>query len=73
MFFLLTPIYIVPATKQSFTRMFCLDTVDSEIFEITLISRKSIKRHTSDVKNLRLRQDLPISINDRVLLPFREG
>ena len=33
----------------------------------------SIKRHISDVKNLRLRQDIPISINDRVTLPFREG
>ena len=26
----------------------------------------------SDVKNSRLRQDLPISINDRVILPFCE-
>ena len=26
-----------------------------------------------DVKNLRLRQDLPISINFRVILPFPEG
>ena len=25
------------------------------------------------MKNSRLRQDLPISINDRVILPFREG
>ena len=32
-----------------------------------------IKRYISDVKNSRLRQDLPISINDRVILPFREG
>ena len=71
-FFLLTPIYIVPATKQSFRRMFCLDTVDSEIFA-RFIFAKSFKRHTSDVKNPRLRQDLPISIKDRVILPFREG
>ena len=27
----------------------------------------------SDVENSRLRQYLPISINDRVILPFREG
>ena len=27
----------------------------------------------SDVKNSRLRQDLPISINERVILPFHEG
>ena len=33
----------------------------------------SIKRHISDVKNSRLRQDLPISIKDRVILPIREG
>ena len=33
----------------------------------------SIKRYISDVKNSRLRQDLPKSINDRVILPFREG
>ena len=33
----------------------------------------SIKRHISDVKNSQLRQDLPISINERVILPFPEG
>ena len=34
---------------------------------------RSIKRHISDVKNLRLSQDLPISIkDDRVILPFHE-
>ena len=33
----------------------------------------SIKRHISDVKNSQLRQDLPISINEKVILPFREG
>ena len=32
-----------------------------------------IKRHHSDVKNSQLRLDLPISINDRVILPFCEG
>ena len=37
------------------------------------IFTKCIKRHISDVKNSRLRHDLPISINDRVILPFREG
>ena len=36
------------------------------------IFANSIKRHISDVKNLRLRQGLPISIDDRVILPFRE-
>ena len=29
-------------------------------------------RDISDVKNSRLRQGLPMSINDRVILPFRE-
>ena len=32
-----------------------------------------IKTHISDLKKSRLRQDLPILINDRVILPFREG
>ena len=50
-----------------------LTTVDSENFVRILFSRNCIKRHISDVNNLRLRQDLPISINDRVILPFREG
>ena len=38
-----------------------------------LFSQNSIKRHISDVKKPRLRQYLPRSINDRVILPFREG
>ena len=42
-------------------------------FRENFIFANSIKRHISDVKNSRLRQDLPISINDRVILPFREG
>ena len=49
------------------TQYWVRGTVDSEIFAI------SIKRHISDVKNSRLRQGLPISINDRVILQFREG
>ena len=48
-------------------------TVDSEIFARIFFFANSIKRHISDVKNSQLRQDLPISINDRVILPFREG
>ena len=42
-------------------------------FRDNFIFANCIKRHYSDVKNSRLRQDLPISINDRVILPFREG
>ena len=33
-------------------------------FRENFIFANSIKRHISDVKNSRLRQDLPISIND---------
>ena len=50
-----------------------LDTVDSEIFAGILFFVKYIKRHISDMKISRLRQDFPISINDRVILPFCEG
>ena len=46
-------------------------TVDSEIFARILFSRIAL-RQTSDVMNSGLRQDLPISINDRVILPFLE-
>ena len=42
-------------------------------FRENFIFANSIKIHISDVKNLRLRLDLPISINDRVILSFREG
>ena len=42
-------------------------------FRENFIFANSIKRHISDVKNSQLRQDLPISIKDRVILPFREG
>ena len=42
-------------------------------FRENFIFANSIKRHISDVKNWRLRQDLPISINERVILPFRGG
>ena len=41
-------------------------------FRENLIFANSIKRHISDLKNSRLMQGLHISINDRVILPFRE-
>ena len=41
------------------------NTQDSEILRQIALK--------SEVKNSRLRQDLPVSINDRVILPFREG
>ena len=34
---------------------------------------KSVKRSICYVKNLRLAHDLPITVNDRVLLPFYES
>ena len=46
-------------------------TVGSEIFA-SLFLQIALK-DISDVKKLRLRQYLPISINDRVILPFRKG
>ena len=42
-------------------------------FRENFIFANSIKRHISDVKNSRLMQVIPISINDRVILPFLEG
>ena len=42
-------------------------------FRENFIFTNSIKRHISDVKKWQLRQELPISINNRVILPFREG
>ena len=42
-------------------------------FREDFIFANSIKKHISYVKKSRLRQDLHISINDRVILPFREG
>ena len=41
-------------------------------FRENFIFVNSIKRHIGDVKNSRLRHVIPISINDRVILPFRE-
>ena len=35
------------------------------------ISANSVKTHICDVKNLRQRRDLPISLNERVISPIR--
>ena len=40
-------------------------TVNSEIFA-SFFFMNSVKRHICDVQTLRLRHDLPISVNDRV-------
>ena len=42
-------------------------------FRRNFIFANSIIRHISDVKNSRLGQDVSISINERVILPFCEG
>ena len=42
-------------------------------FRKNFIFANSIKRHISNKKNSWLSQNLPISINDRVILPFPEG
>ena len=42
-------------------------------FRENFIFANGVKRHICDVKNSRQRHDLPISVNDRVILPFHEG
>ena len=44
-----------------------------ENFLENFIFANSVKRHICDVQTSRLRHDLPISVNDRVILSFREG
>ena len=56
-------------TARTNTERYCKFGNFREYFIFT----NSIKRHISDVKNSRIRQDLPLSINDRVILPFRKG
>ena len=41
-------------------------------FRENFIFTKSVKIHVSDVLNSPLGHDLPISVNDRVILPFCE-
>ena len=42
-------------------------------FHENFIFANSAKRHIWDVQTSRLRHDLPISVNDIVILSFREG
>ena len=51
----------------------CLQYCRFGNFRENFIFANSIKRHTSNVKNSRLRQGLPISTDDRVILPFCEA
>ena len=41
-------------------------------FRENFIFANSVKRHICDARNSRLRHDIPISVNDRVISPFRE-
>ena len=67
-----TSICMKNTTSPNQCKLYSVYTVDSE-FRDNFIFAKSIKRHISNVKNLRIRQDLPISIYERMILPFREG
>ena len=42
-------------------------------FQESFIFANSIQRHIRDVRNWQIGHDIPISVNDRVILPFREG
>ena len=42
-------------------------------FHENFIFEKSVKRHIYDAEHSRLGNDLPISVNDRVIVRFREG
>ena len=42
-------------------------------FRENYIFANSVKRHICDVQTSQLRHDLPISVNERVVLLFREG
>ena len=48
-------------------------TVNSETFRENFIFANGVKRHICDVKYSQQRHDLPISVNNRVITPFREG
>ena len=48
-------------------------TVNSEMFAGILYFPNSIKRHICNVKNSQLGDDIPISVNNRVIVPFSEG
>ena len=50
-----------------------MNTVNSIFFRENCIFANSIKSHICHVRNSRLGQELPTSVNDRVISPFREG
>ena len=52
-----------------FPKTYC----QSGIFREKFIFANRVKRHICDVKYSRLGHDIPISLNDRVISPFRKG
>ena len=50
-----------------------LDHCKFRNFGENFILANSVKRHSCDIKNSQLGHDLSTSVNDRVILPFREG
>ena len=58
--------------RRKILTLVMLNTVNSEIFA-RLIFAISAKRHICEIKILPLGHDLPISVKDRVISPFRGG
>ena len=52
-----------------FRKVCCKSRIFCEDFDLA----NSVKRHTCNVQNSRLMHDLPISVKDRVILPFHKG
>ena len=65
------PYYLL--TQEGIFNVLCTIYCRFGNFRENFIFANNIKRHISDVEKSPLRQGLPVSINDRVILPFREG
>ena len=67
--------YKIPKSHEMahlFILMYLITTVNREIFRENFIFANSVKRHICDAKYSRLEHDFPISVNNRVISPFRE-
>ena len=62
---------IAPSTVRSSSIMFSMYCKFGN-FRENLIFANSVKRHICDVKKSRHRHDLSVSVNDRMISPFRE-
>ena len=51
----------------------CVHVLKSGNFRDNFIFENSVKKHICDVKNSRPGHDIPLSVNDRVISPFRKG